>query len=194
MVSLSTCPTCLLPTVRLSYTHNSLVHTGSSTPISPVVMGFSIQRGDPTAMLSVKQKQKAVVERQRGCVSSVGVTDGLRGSTAGLFEGRRGSVLCMHPTVTPSVHIVNPTLTTATAPSPPSMTVCSGVTHRPNNSQRSSPLIQQSSVSASNSAPKTTSPTAFANAAGVVATAASGSTMSGQGSVGNTPRAAAGPG
>ena len=75
-----------------------LVHTGSATPISPVVMGFSIQRDDPTAieqvraMLSVKQKQKAVVERQRGCVSSVGVTDGLRGSTAGPLEGRRGSV------------------------------------------------------------------------------------------------------
>ena len=123
-----------------TYTHNPLVHTGSSTPISPVVMGFSIQRDDPTAieqvraMLSVKQKQKAVVERQRGCVSSVGVTDGLRGSTAGPLEGRRGSVLGMHPTVTPSVHIVNPTLTTATAPSPPSMTVRSGVTHRPNNS------------------------------------------------------------
>ena len=105
-------------------------------------MGFSIQRDDSTAieqvraMLSVKQKQKAVVKRQRGCVSSVGVTDGLRGSTAGPLEGRRGSVLGMHPTVTPSVHIVNPTLTTATAPSPPSMTVRSGVTHRPNNTQQ----------------------------------------------------------
>ena len=141
MVSLSTRLTYLLPTARRTptYTHNPLVHTGSSTPISPVVMGFSIQRGDPTAieqvraMLSVKQKQKAVVECQRGCVSSVGVTDGLRGSTAGLLEGRKGSVLGMHPTVTPSVHIVNPTLTTATAPSPPSMTVRSGVTHRHNN-------------------------------------------------------------
>ena len=89
-MSLSTRLTCFLPTARRTptYTHNPLVHTGSSTPISPVVMGFSIQRGDPTAMLSVKQKQKAVVERQRGCVSSVGVTDGLRGSTAGLLEGR----------------------------------------------------------------------------------------------------------
>ena len=58
------------------------------------------------------------------------------GSTTGLLEGRRGSVLGMHPTVTPSVHIVNPTLTTATAPSPPSMTVRSGVTHRPNNTQQ----------------------------------------------------------
>ena len=127
------------------------------------------------------------------------------GSTTGLLEGRRGSVLGMHPTVTPSVHIVNPTLTTATAPCPPSMTVPSSVTHRPNTSQRSSPLIsadsaKQSSVSASNFAPKTTNPTAFANAAGAVATAASGSTMSGLGSVGNAPgaalgaRVAAGPG
>ena len=86
------------PVCTPTYTHNPLVHTGSSTPISPVVMGFSIQRDDPTAieqvraMLSVKQKQKAVVEHQRGCVSSVGVTDGLRGSTAGPLEGRRGSV------------------------------------------------------------------------------------------------------
>ena len=130
------------PVCTPTYTHNPLVHTGSSTPISPVVMGFSIQQDDSTTieqvrvMLPVKQKQKAVVKRQRGCVSSVGVTDGLRGSTAGLLEGRRGSVLGMHPTVTPSVHIENPTLTTATAqsaPSPPSMTVRSGVTHRPNN-------------------------------------------------------------
>ena len=48
-------------------------------------------------MLSVKQKEKAMIERQRGCVSSVGVTDGLRGSTAGPLEGRRGGVLGMHP-------------------------------------------------------------------------------------------------
>ena len=70
------------------------MHTTSSTPVSSVVMGFMIQHDDPTAieqvraMLSAKQKQKAAVERQRGCVSSVGVTDGLRGSTAGLLEGR----------------------------------------------------------------------------------------------------------
>ena len=122
-----------------THTHTPLVHTGSSTPISPVAMGFTIQRDEPTAieqvraMLSIKQKQKALNESQRGSVSSVGVTDGLCGSTAGLLEGRRGSVLGMHPTVTPSVLIVNPTLTTATALSPPSMTVRSGVTHRPNN-------------------------------------------------------------
>ena len=53
--------------------------------------------------------------------------------------------------------------------------------------------VKQSSVSASNFAPKTTNPTAFANVAGAVATAASGSTMSGPGSVGNVPGAAAGP-
>ena len=107
----SNLPSADVPLVRTpTYTHNPLVDTGSSTPISPVVMSFSIQRDDPTAieqvraMLSVKQKQKAVVERQRGCVSSVGVTNGLRGSTAGPLEGRRGSMLGMHPTVTPSVH------------------------------------------------------------------------------------------
>ena len=79
------------------------------------------------------------------------------------------------------------------------MTVPSSITHRSNTSQKSSPLIsaesaKQSSVSASNFAPKTTNPTASANAAGAVAAAASGSTMSGTGSVGNTPRAATGPG
>ena len=55
-------------------------------------------------------------------------------------------MLDMHPTVTPSVHIVNPTLTTATAPSPPSMTVPSGVTHSPDNSQKSSPLTPTNSA------------------------------------------------
>ena len=48
-------------------------------------MGFTIQQDEPTAieqvraMLSVKQKQKALNESQRGSVSSVGVTDGRRG-------------------------------------------------------------------------------------------------------------------
>ena len=128
------------------------------------------------------------------------------------------------------MHIVNPTLMTATAPgsatstapglkrsghsphvnrsgvsrsgpSPPSTTVPSGVTHSPDNSQRSTPLVstnsaKQSSVSASNTA----NPAASANAASAVAAAATGSTMSGLGSVGNAPgaavdaRAAAGPG
>ena len=107
----------------------------------------TIHRDDPTAIeqvraiLFVKQKQNAVVECRREGVSSLGVSDGLRGSTAGPLEGRRGSVLGMHPTVTPSVHIVNPTLTTATAPSPPSMTVRSGVTHRPNNTQQDPPGV-----------------------------------------------------
>ena len=164
-----------------------------------------------------------MVERQHGSVSSVGVTDGLRGSTTGLLEGCRGSVLGMHSTVTQSVHIVNPTPTMATAPgsatstapglkrsghsphvnrsgvsrsgpSPPSTTVPSGVTHSPDNSQRSTPVVsadsaKQSSVSASNAA----NPAASANAAGAVAATATGSTMSGPGSVGNVPGAAAGP-
>ena len=74
-----------------TYAHNPLVRTGSSTPISPVVMGFSIQRDDLTAieqvcaMLSVKLKQKALIESRRGSVSSVGVTDGRRGSMVGLL-------------------------------------------------------------------------------------------------------------
>ena len=140
MLNMSNLPSADDSLVRTpTHTHNPLVHTGSSTPISPVVMGFTIHRDDPTAIeqvraiLFVKQKQNAVVECRREGVSSLGVSDGLRGSTAGPLEGRRGSVSGMHPTVTPSVHIVNPTLTTATAPSPPSMTVRSGVTHRPNN-------------------------------------------------------------
>ena len=68
-----------------THTHNPLVYTGSSTPISPVVMGFTIHRDDSTAieqvraMLSVEQKQKAMIESRRGSVSSVGVTDGRRG-------------------------------------------------------------------------------------------------------------------
>ncbi|THH28817.1 hypothetical protein EUX98_g5368 [Antrodiella citrinella] len=59
--------------------------------ISPVVMGLSIQRDDPTAleqvrsMLSVKQKQKALIEQRRG-------------STAGIIA----------PVAPPSVNIVNP--------------------------------------------------------------------------------------
>ena len=54
--------------------------------------------------------------------------------------------------------------------------------------------VKQSSVSASNFAPKTTNPTASTNAAGAVPAVASGSTMSGPGSVGNAPGAAAGAG
>ena len=55
-------------------TLNPLVHAGSSTPISHVVMVFSIQWDNPTAieqaraMLSVGQKQKALIESRRGSV------------------------------------------------------------------------------------------------------------------------------
>jgi uncharacterized protein YdcH (DUF465 family) len=44
----------------------------NSTPISPVVMGFTIQRDNPKeveqvkSMISVKQKQKALIEQRRG--------------------------------------------------------------------------------------------------------------------------------
>ena len=94
---------------------------------------------------------------------------------AGLLEGCRGSVSSMYPTVTPTVHIVNPTLTTAATPgsatsiapglkrsghsphanragvsrlgpSPQSMTLPSGVTHSPDNSQKSSPLTPTNSA------------------------------------------------
>ena len=46
----------------------------ASTPISPVVMGFKLQRDNPNAieqvrsMITVKQKQKALIEQRRGSV------------------------------------------------------------------------------------------------------------------------------
>lgn len=49
----------------------------NSTPISPVVMGFTIQRDNPSAveqvrsMITVKQKQKALIEQRRGSVAGV---------------------------------------------------------------------------------------------------------------------------
>ncbi|THH04950.1 hypothetical protein EW145_g5148 [Phellinidium pouzarii] len=101
-------------------------HTGPSTPISPVVMGFTIQR-DPhafeqvRAMLAVKQKQKALIEQRRGSVAGLSYVDahGRRGSAAGLDAAvRRGSVTAPAP----SVNIINPTPTSATAPAPPKRT------------------------------------------------------------------------
>ena len=77
---LSTRPTYLLPTTCLSTPR--CMHTTHSFIQA---LGFTIQRDDPTAieqvraMLSAKQKQKALVESQRGSVSSVGITDGRRG-------------------------------------------------------------------------------------------------------------------
>jgi hypothetical protein len=47
----------------------------NSTPISPVVMGFTIKRDNPSAieqvrsMITVKQKQKALIEQRRGSVA-----------------------------------------------------------------------------------------------------------------------------
>jgi polyhydroxyalkanoate synthesis regulator phasin len=94
---------------------------GPSTPISPVVMGFTIQPDDPQAfeqvrsMLTVKQKQKALIEQRRGSIA--GLADGRRGSAAGLIEGRRGSIPNLPAVVpVPQVSIVNPTPTSATAP------------------------------------------------------------------------------
>ncbi|RDB17874.1 hypothetical protein Hypma_000869 [Hypsizygus marmoreus] len=49
----------------------------NSTPISPVVMGFTIKRDNPNAieqvrsMITVKQKQKALIEQRRGSVAGV---------------------------------------------------------------------------------------------------------------------------
>ena len=49
----------------------------ASTPISPVVMGFKIQRDNPNAieqvrsMITVKQKQKALIEQRRGSVAGL---------------------------------------------------------------------------------------------------------------------------
>ncbi|KAF9468550.1 hypothetical protein BDZ94DRAFT_1153390 [Collybia nuda] len=49
----------------------------NSTPISPVVMGFTIKRDNPSAieqvrsMITVKQKQKALIEQRRGSVAGV---------------------------------------------------------------------------------------------------------------------------
>lgn len=49
----------------------------NSTPISPVVMGFTIQRDNPSAieqvrsMIAVKQNQKALIEQRRGSVAGI---------------------------------------------------------------------------------------------------------------------------
>jgi len=66
-----------------------------TTPISPAVMGFTIGRDDPAAieqvrsMLTVKQKQKALIEQRRGSVAGV---VNANPSNALSNEHRRGSV------------------------------------------------------------------------------------------------------
>ena len=72
------------------------------------------------------------------------------------------------------------------------MTLPSGVTHSPDNSQKSSPLTPTNSAKqlpapAPNSASNVAIPVASANAASAVAAAATGSTLSDLDSVGNTP-------
>lgn len=110
--------------------------TGSNTPISPVVMGFTM--GPQTieqvrAMLAVKQKQKALIESRRGSINGgpppmsggTHTPDGRRASNAGIGAdsmGRRASFAA----VTPVVNIVNPTPTTAVGPGPGSSTTSSG--------------------------------------------------------------------
>ncbi|ESK95043.1 hypothetical protein Moror_13933 [Moniliophthora roreri MCA 2997] len=50
----------------------------NSTPISPVVIGFTIQRDNPSAvdavrsMLTVRQQQQALIEQRRGSVAGIG--------------------------------------------------------------------------------------------------------------------------
>lgn len=71
----------------------------NTTPISPAVMGFTIGRDDPAAieqvrsMLTVKQKQKALIEQRRGSVAgivSIQAPPVLSGALSN--EHRRGSV------------------------------------------------------------------------------------------------------
>lgn len=67
----------------------------SSTPISPAVMGFTIGRDDPAAieqvrsMLTVKQRQKALIEQRRGSVAGGVIIHPSNGLSN---EQRRGSV------------------------------------------------------------------------------------------------------
>jgi hypothetical protein len=67
----------------------------STTPISPAVMGFTIGRDDPAAieqvrsMLTVKQRQKALIEQRRGSLAG-GVN--IHPSNGLSNEQRRGSV------------------------------------------------------------------------------------------------------
>lgn len=83
-------PSCLLPSpakkrrVTISGAPHALntdvrapTDQTNSTPISPVVMGFTIKRDNPSAieqvrsMITVKQKQKALIEQRRGSVAGV---------------------------------------------------------------------------------------------------------------------------
>lgn len=71
----------------------------STTPISPAVMGFTIGRDDPAAieqvrsMLTVKQKQKALIEQRRGSVAGIVSTQAPPALSGALSnEQRRGSV------------------------------------------------------------------------------------------------------
>ncbi len=60
----------------------------NSTPISPVVIGFTIQRDNPNAveqvrsMITVKQQQKALIEQRRGSVAGLVSPPNLNTTTA----------------------------------------------------------------------------------------------------------------
>ncbi|EPQ51009.1 hypothetical protein GLOTRDRAFT_141168 [Gloeophyllum trabeum ATCC 11539] len=132
--------------VTISGTHPSLninvQRAGSehATPVSPVVMGFTLNRDDPAAieqvrsMLSVKQKQKALIEQRRGSVAGV---MSVPGQSAG----------------PPAVNVVNPpsvsdepgrksTRAGRSPPNPPGSSLISGrraTIAAPSTSQRSPP-------------------------------------------------------
>ena len=121
------------------------VHTGPSTPISPVVMGLSFQRDNPEAleqvraMLSVKQKQKALIESRRG--SAAGLPDGRRGSAAGLSDGKRGSVAGIHDSKRNSTSSLPPVAVNIVNPTPTALTVPVGGALAPQKRSRSSPSV-----------------------------------------------------
>ncbi|KAI0786851.1 hypothetical protein C8Q75DRAFT_807941 [Abortiporus biennis] len=104
--------------------------------ISPVVMGFTIMRDDPAAleqvrsMITVKQKQKALIEQRRG-------------STAGIVA----------PTAPPSVNIVNPRQGSEEYQGPPPKPPGRGGGRSPNNASNQP---RRSVVAASNAPPPPT--------------------------------------
>jgi hypothetical protein len=78
----------------------------NSTPISPVVIGFNIMRDDPAAMeqvrsmLTVKQKQKELIEQRRGSVAGI-VSTGTGSGGNAPFEER--STAAKTPAISRSV-------------------------------------------------------------------------------------------
>lgn len=111
-------------------TSNLPPSTTNSTPISPVVVGFTIQRDDPAAieqvraMLSVKQKQKALIESRRGSLVGGALPPGdsrNKDPSVGMQGGQKQETKKDGVTdapMVPSVNVLNPTPTSAVPPSP----------------------------------------------------------------------------